>query len=251
MDQTNLYEFITKRKSIRKYDLTPLDQDTLGSITSYMHTVKPLYDSIQVDMKLVSQNDVNNLLSINAPHYIIVSSEKKEGYLTHVGFMLQQVDLFLSSIGIGSCWLGMGKPSKSILTTSELEFVIVLALGKSKEPLHRMNISEFKRKPIEAISNVHEEDSLLSAVRLAPSATNSQPWYFIRSGDRFHAYCIKNNMVKAILYEKMNKIDMGIAICHLWLAAVHTHKNMKCIQDMQAQGTLLSGYTYLTTLQIQ
>ncbi len=43
---------------------------------------------------------------------MIISSENTEGYLMNIGFIFQQMDLYLSSIGLGSCWLGMAKPTE-------------------------------------------------------------------------------------------------------------------------------------------
>ena len=47
----------------------------------------------------------------------------------------------------------------------------------------------------------------LEAVRLAPSSRNSQPWRVVLDDDGLHFYTTKNR--------DMNKIDMGIALCHL------------------------------------
>ena len=221
VENTNLYETIFKRKSVRKYDLTPLDERTIAEIIAHISVLKPLDDNIKIEMKIVSQKDVKSLLSAKAPHYIAVFSETKDGYLTNVGFMLQQMDLFLSANGIGSGWQGMPKPTKEILNSSKLEFVILLAFGKPKERLHRESVSEFKRKPFREITNIKGADELLEPCRLAPSAMNSQPWFFTGDPTTIHAYRAKSNFITAFMLEKMSKISMGIALCHLWIAAKH------------------------------
>ena len=148
MGNTNLYETIFKRKSIREYDLTSLDEHTLAEIMAHTSALKPLYDDIKIEMKLLSQKDVKGLFLAKAPHYLAVFSDAKDGYFANVGFILQQMDLFFSANGLGSCWQGMPKPTKEILNSSKLEFVILLAFGKPKEGLHRESVSEFKRMPI-------------------------------------------------------------------------------------------------------
>ncbi|SNS40347.1 Nitroreductase [Anaerovirgula multivorans] len=250
MKKTNLYEAIFKRKSIRKYDVTPLDENTLTEVLEYIGAIKPMYDNVKTEMKLISQNEVKGLMAIKAPHYIVVSSEKKKGYLTNAGFMLQQMDLFLSANGIGSCWLGMAKPTKKVFINSELEFVIVLAIGRAIEPLYRENIMEFKRKPLAQISNITGMDQLLKPAGLAPSGTNNQPWFFTGNEDAIHAYCVKTNIIKALIYERMNKIDMGIAICHLWIAAEHFGKKVDFICDKEISSNPPSGHYYVTTLKM-
>lgn len=251
MRQENFYEIIFQRKSIRKYDLTPLDENTLKQISSKINNLKPFYDPIKTELKIVSQNDVKGLLAVKAPHYIIAYSEAKEGYLTNIGFMLQQIDLFLSANGIGSCWLGLAKPIKEVSNFSNLEFVIVLAFGKPAEPLHRSSASEFKRKSLQQIRTIEDKDQLLEPVRLAPSATNSQPWYFTGEAENLHVYCVKLNFIKAMIYEKMNKVDIGIAMCHLWIAAKHFGRTVEFINDQYAQNNSPAGYYYITTAKIK
>ena len=250
MQQMNSYEAIFKRKSIRKYDLVPLNENILKEILIYLSTLKPMYAEIKTEMKIVSQNEISKLLSIKAPHYIVVSSENKEGYLTNVGFMLQQMDLYFSAHGFGSCWAGMAKPTKAIEINTDLEFVIVIAFGMPAEPLYRECVLDFKRKPLEQISNIIEKNELLESARLAPSATNSQPWYFKVDDGAIHTYCVKSNILKAFLYEKMNKVDMGIAICHLWLTAKHLGKNVEFLSDRAAKDSSPKGYYYITTLKV-
>ena len=251
VENTSLYETIFKRKSVRKYDLTPLDERTLAEIMAHISVLKPMYDNIKIEMKIVSQKDVKSLLSAKAPHYIAVFSETEDGYLTNVGFMLQQMDLFLSANGIGSGWQGMPKPTKEILNSSKLEFVILLAFGKPKELLHRESVSEFKRKPLREITNIKGADELLEPGRLAPSAMNSQQWFFTGDASTIHAYRAKSNFITAFMFEKMSKISMGIAICHLWIAAKHFGKEVEFIFDREAQNNTPAGHDYVITIKIK
>ncbi len=146
MEKDDLYFTIFKRKSIRNYDLTPLDEDTLAVVSDRLNVLNPMYDDINIELKIISTDDVNRRMMKKAPHYIAVFSESKDGYLTNVGFMLQQMDLFLSANSIGSCWQGIPKPTKEVLGSSNLEFIILLAFGKTKDHIHRSSVSEFKRK---------------------------------------------------------------------------------------------------------
>lgn len=209
----DLKQYIFKRKSTRKYDLTELDTNILNQINDFAKSLKPLYGNIKIQYNLVGLSDIKNILPVKSPHYFVISSEKKEGYLENVGFMFQQMDLYLSSLGLGSCWLGMARVAEKINTN--LEFVIILAFGKPLESPYR-ELSEFKRKSLDEISN--KVDDRLEPARLAPSATNSQPWYFVIEDDNIHVYRAKLNPVKALIYEKMNAIDMGIMLAHLYIS---------------------------------
>lgn len=249
--EINLYQQMFKRKSIRKYELNSLSSDVLNDISTYMNSLIRMNDEIKTEMKIVSGSLVKNLLPIKAPHYIIVTSENKDGYLTNVGFMLQQMDLFLSSNCIGSCWVGMAKPTKEIAKEMEFEFVIAMAFGEATENLHRESILEFKRKPLDTLCDTSEFYEIIEAARLAPSATNSQPWYFQVSDGVIHCFCVKSNIIKALIYDKMNKIDMGIAICHLWLALKNSGRSVDFFEDKLVKDNQPKGYYYIASLKFK
>jgi hypothetical protein len=115
--------------------------------------------------------------------------------------------------------------------------------------LHREKVTDFRRKKIEEICDAkNNTDSLFEGVRLAPSGINSQPWYFSVSENIIHAFCVKPNFVMAMLVEKMNKIDVGIALCHLWIGFMKEGKNIEfvCNQDMPKVSP--KGYYYIVSI---
>lgn len=250
MDKKDLYESIFKRKSIRNYDLTPLDENTLTEISYHLNNLEHLYDDIKTEFKIIGTDDVNRRMMKKAPHYIAVFSENKEAYLTNIGFMLQQMDLYLSASGIGSCWQGIPKPKKEVLNSSSLEFIILLAFGKPNEPLHRKSVLEFKRKPLKDISDVDGVNDLLEAARLAPSATNSQLWLFKGDKNIINVYAVKPGFVKGLLAKKYIPIDAGIALYHLKLAAEHSGKNTEIIFDKSEKKNASKENEYIASLKL-
>jgi len=202
-------EMIRKRKSVRKYDPTPLDAATLEKVRTQIESLKPLFADIRYSIEIVSKT--KGMFNIKAPHYLVFGSEEKDGAPENIGFVGQQLDLFFSANGIGTCWLGAATPTEKV--TSALPHVICMAFGKPAEPLHR-ELSEFKRKPLSAISE--GSDKRLEAARLAPSAINAQKWYFIAAeGAKIHCYRKKANPLLGFIYNKMHCVDMGIALCHI------------------------------------
>ena len=59
----------------------------------------------------------------------------------------------------------------------------------------------------------------LQAVRLAPSAVNKQPWRVVVCGDKAHFYEKQSKGYVSGDGWDIQKIDMGIALCHFELAA--------------------------------
>jgi Putative TM nitroreductase len=230
MDQ---YPIIFKRRSIRTFNQELLDVNTLKEIEKKLQTLKPLYENIETEFKILSSDDVNQRMMKRAPYYIAAFSQIKEGYLTNIGFMLQQMDLYLSMRSIATCWQGIPTVRKNITKSTELKFVILMAFGETKEQLHRFDVSEFKRKPFADISNNFGVQKIIEAARVAPSATNSQPWYFTGNDNLINAYIIKPNVLKRIVAGKYPPIDIGIALWHLKVAAEHFGRKVSFIFDLE------------------
>lgn len=200
--------------------MNPLSPSILAKITEFADSAKPLDESICYEFIYLDTPDVKNLLPIKAPHYICLYSEQKGNYLMNAGFLLQQIDLYLSANNLASCWLGVAKPSKAVPKLQNgLEFVIMLAFGNSSGRIHRMDTSEFKRKILSEISSVAGGEELLEPARLAPSSSNTQPWFFSGNPNEITVSRKKLSFFKAAFYDKMNQIDIGIVLFHLWLSS--------------------------------
>ncbi len=234
----NQYEFIFKRKSIRKYEEAPLDSETLAKVVAFAKNLQPLQPEIRTAFEIT--DSVKGFFSVKAPHYLLICSETQGDYLENAGYMWQQMDLYLSSLGLGACWLGMAKPKAKIHTA--LPLVITLAFGRAAEETHR-ELSGFKRKAVEEISS--GSDSRIEAARLAPSATNSQNWFFEASEGMIHIYIKKLNPALEMMYGKMNRIDAGIALCHLRYAT--ENEGRKFVFERHADRTK-NGYAYIGTV---
>lgn len=228
-----LEEQIYLRKSCRKYLDEPVNLDL---IDEFMSNVKPLNEDIKYRYEFLKQNEVSSKMHFKAPYYLAIYSEIKENYMVNAGFIFQQLCLYLQSHGIGSCWLGLGSPKKK-----DSEFVILISFGKSDDMTRTLD--EFKRNNLSKISD--EVDESLIPAQLAPSAMNSQPWYFKHTVDGFDVYQVKQNIIKRQLLKRWNPIDMGIAISHMYIANENTFEFK--IKDNFDE---LKGYTYIGSIKI-
>jgi nitroreductase len=235
-DVMSLREVIYKRKSTRKYLTDTLDEKILQDIQNYFTKIKPLYCDIKVDFTIVGKERVKSLLWLVSPHYILAMSENKRGYLVNVGFMLQQVDLYLSSIGLGGCWFGMAQPKEKI--SGDMEFVIAFAFGKPAGNPYR-EFEDFKRKSLAELSDT--VDSRLEVVRLAPSARNQQNYYFITEGNVVHVCCAKAGLLTLKPLIKMREIDVGIALAHLYVENSERFKFFEVENPKEVKGYYYMG----------
>lgn len=221
------------RKSCRNYFDDEID---MAPIHEFISNVKPLVSSIKYHYKIFKKDEVNIKTRWSAPYYLALFSENKPLSGENIGFVFQQVSLYLQSIGIGSCWVGMGS-----LKEKDSEFVILIAFGKSD--MMTRDRTDFKRKSLSEVSDF-EDDKLIPA-QLAPSAINSQPWYFKHSSDGFDVYQQKQNILKRQILKKWNPIDMGIALAHLYV------ENKETFQfGVKSDFEKLKGYTYTGSINL-
>lgn len=243
----NLTPLIYKRKSTRSYTGIPVDEATMDKIRTFIAGIKPLNPDIKVRSEIVGRDSVKCICPWTTPQLITIFTEDKEDALVNVGFMFQQVDLYIQSLGLGVCWLGMGKLStQGIVETKSddnLQFVMMLAFGYPKGSPYRNAVVDFKRKSLVEISD--KEDERLEPARLAPSSVNSQPWYFTHAGDTIHAYCTLQGIFKAKVLGDMNQIDMGIALAHMYLANEETFHFFKSETVEE-----IKGYAYIGSFTI-
>lgn len=229
----NLEEQIFRRKSCRDYLDAEIDMDQLKNFIS---KTKPLDGSIDYYYAILTKDEVNLKTRWSAPYYLALFSQKKPLYKENIGFVFQQVSLFMQSIGIGSCWVGLG----SVKENSD-DFVILMAFGKSDNMTR--DVSSFKRKSLSQISDFHDER--LIPAQLAPSAINSQPWYFKHNDAGFDVYQQRQNILKRHLVKKWNPIDVGISLAHMYVANRDTFQF-----EIKNSFDKLKGYTYSGSIKI-
>lgn len=227
-----LKEMIFHRKSCRSYTGEPVDEATLEKIRAA--DLRPLYPEIKVKTEIVRRDQVRSFLSWLPPQMIAIYSEKTEGYLENIGFLFQQLDLYLQSLGLGACWIGLGRMHpKTAPEVEGMKFVILLAFGHPSGDQLRHDAAEFKRKSMEKISD--RPDANLEPARIAPSAVNYQPWYFVHEGEKIHVYCSR----------KGGRLDIGIALAHLYIANEQTFRFVKA-ENMPD----LPGYRYIGSVSL-
>jgi len=218
-----LQEMIFHRKSCRSFTGKPVDAQMLEKILSF--EPQPLYPHLKVRMDIVGRDKVKCICPWTTPQLIAVYAEEAEGYLENVGFLFQQLELYLQTLGLGVCWLGMGRMHpKTAPAVEGMRFVIMLAFGYPKGEALRHDVSGFKRKPMEKITD--RADPRLEPARLAPSAVNSQPWYFTHEGETVHVWCGKNG----------SRLDVGIALAHLFVTNEDTFRFFRAENIPQLPG---------------
>ena len=90
----DLFNEINKRKSCRKYKSTPFSEERLNEINTAIQSFSSLYSDIKIDFRFVSQT--KGIFHVEAPHYLIISGQGKNGEQENVGFIYEQLVLWFS-----------------------------------------------------------------------------------------------------------------------------------------------------------
>lgn len=218
------YEMIFKRKSFHIFTGNKtLSGEELKEIEEIFPHFTPLYSDIKVGMKIVP----GKMTSCKRGEYcILLFSETKGNYLQNIGYIGEQLDLWLASGNIGVCWYGMGKTED--ITYDGLDFVIMLAIEKANETEFRKDMFKSKRKALAEIWTGEQHADIGNIVRFAPSACNTQPW-IVEPGDkelRIFRYKKpgKRGMMPVAKVTYYNRIDMGIFL--LFVDVCLKHENI-------------------------
>lgn len=235
----NLYNSIHRRKSCRDYLGQTLPDSQLDAVHEAIKDFARLYPDVELEHRIVSQT--KGPLRVQAPHYLIVSGQGRDGELESAGFLFEQLVLWFDAQELGCVWLGA---ARDIEANKGGKDIIAIAFGHSTEPPHRME-TEFNRKLLKNITN-DPTDACIQAVNLAPSGMNLQPWYLEKAGDKVLLYRQKSTSPASLLYKKTD-VDMGIALCHYYLACKHLGKPFRFTKT--SEGPDKKGYTLFGELQ--
>ena len=231
----NIYDVVMGRQSVRTFDgrnLTPEDREKL--IRFAEEVANPF--NIAVEFRFLDAEEYG----LSSP---VISGEKL--YVTGIvdkvpyadvafGYSFEAFVLYAWSLGIGTTWIGgtmkRADFEKASGLTEGKRMPIISPLGYPaanravKEVLMRKGVKADARKPAgelffdEDLSRPLEAEGsirrALELVRWAPSAVNKQPWRVIFKDGKFHFYEKKDKGYVSDEVGDMQKIDIGIALCH-------------------------------------
>ena len=189
----------------------------------------------------------------NVPGFIVgvvATNEKNKAnnrVMEDYGYRLEEAILYAKAIGLDTCWLGgfftrssfsraVGvKPNELIPAVAAIGYalsdarggdVMRIAAGSNRRfPWEKMFFQNGFDQPI-STQEAGAYAIPLEMVRLAPSASNKQPWRVIRQGNDWHFYLRRTpgyggGIVSLFLsHADLQQVDIGIALCHFELAAV-------------------------------
>ena len=264
-----LTDIIEKRTSCRSYENQPIDDQKkiqLIDMISKASNNLPFNSAIRFELIAATENNKNELNNLstygmvkNAAGFIIGAVQQSSKDMEDFGYAMEKIILYATHIDLGTCWLG-GTFSKSSFANkisakegetvpavtavghkkkkrTTLDTVIRWAAGsKNRHPWDKIFFVENFQTPLEKIDSV-TYNIPLEMLRLAPSASNKQPWRIIKEKKKnvFHFYIQRSKTYKRnielLKLADLQRIDIGIAMCHFELTALEANLKGSWVED--------------------
>ena len=234
-------EIIKSRHSVRTYENNELPKDVLNKVKTYIDEINNSNGIFgnKIRINLIEKNDENKETKLGtygvikgANYYLTAAYDKSDDKgLYDIGYLLEKVVLYCTDLGLGTVWLG-GTFNKSkfaeainLKDNESLSIVCPFGIEADKKTLvaKMFGVNTNKRKDFTSLffkdnfdttlsyEEAGEYGEVLENIRLAPSALNKQPWRIVKEDKNLHIY--SDGKID------INKVDIGIALCHLELTA--------------------------------
>lgn len=239
---------IRKRRSVRTYSNVDIEPETKQKIIDFMHSNSEGLFGNKVEFYWIDGNS-DEFKDIKLGTYGVISGTKSfivgkvkdsDKNFEDYGYNLEKLILYCTALNIGTCWLG-GTYKKTAFSSSvnlqDNEFIPAVTpvgyFGTKRTTIDKMFrhfAGSNNRKPFEELfysesfsKLLSEKDTetygfLLEMIRLAPSASNKQPWRIVVNGKMLHFYLKRTPGYNKAMQSDLQRVDMGIAISHLDLA---------------------------------
>ncbi|MHB8085059.1 MAG: nitroreductase family protein [Dehalococcoidia bacterium] len=234
------YNAVPLRCSRRSYDKTrPIEKDIKDKLHRSCNEFRP-FAGCRVEFVSEPPDDIfSHALGFygnikNAPAFLaFIGDMSDDNVQEKIGYTGEGIVLEATSLGMGTCWVALTYRSKSALSMIKLsgreKLLAVSPVGHTPETrtLGENVFSAFganrRRKPlagmVSGLDASHRPEwaaKAVEAARLAPSATNRQPWSF---------HIQKDGITVSISgsgpqYNVSKRLDCGIAMLHIELGAM-------------------------------
>ena len=240
-------ETIKKRVSTRTYDsknLSKNDKEKLMNAISQL--TNPFGENVRIHLiekDIASNGEKLGTYGVvkGANTYLSLTVDKSEFGLIAAGYQFENLVLIATDMGLATVWLAATFSRAQFEKAMDIQkdelfpaiSPIGYATGKKSitESLMRMTMKSDKRKSWDEIffensfenplskKAANEYARPLEMVRVAPSATNAQPWRVVKKQGSYHFF--ETHKSNASEDEKMiKKVDLGIALSHFHQTAL-------------------------------
>lgn len=250
----NIYEAIFNRRSVRKFEMEPVDAELLVKLRKFIESITPLDGDSRVEFEIYEQwnrrEKVKGLWRVEAPYYLIVYCDEDQASCRNAGYVAEQIVLYMTAKELGSCYLGDTRVGA--VQKDGKKRLLVIGFGYTKEKLYR-DSDGARRLPLNGLCVYKDEPGenlkkILNAARMAPSSFNSQPWRFVAYSDRLYVFARKEVFPQPKSLGLMRDFNIGIMLSHIMLSAEEFWMNMETVTEEQYLKKAYKNGEYVCTI---
>ena len=219
-----LDEAIIARRSIRSYQMEELEPEFIDELVDFLSDLTVPDDAIDWNFDILPLSDMCRIIDgiprLQAPHYLVLRSEKIKNCLQNMGYVGEMAALWLTSRGIASCWQASLDATKDF--PDVLPYIACLAFGRSDEPFRKDPGEITKKKKLSAVAYgdmAFPRDKIMELTWMAPSCMNMEPVRYLVDTHRIHIYRKNNRILKFNQFNYFQCLDVGVAMAHMEVAA--------------------------------
>lgn len=219
-----LDEAIVARKSIRSYRMEELEPELIDGLVDFLSDLTVPDDTIDWNFDILPLEDmkrvVNGIPRLQAPHYLVLRSEKIKNCLQNAGYIGEMAVLWLTAHGIATCWQGSLEAENDF--EDVLPYISAIAFGRSDETFHTSAEEISKKRKLSAIAYGDMQPprrEIMELTWMAPSAMNTMPVRYLVDTHRIHIYRRNNRILKFNQFNYFQCMDVGVAMAHMEVAA--------------------------------
>jgi nitroreductase len=233
---------VKKRYSVRNYLDREIEPDKRTAIETFIDSLdNPLGNKVKfhfLDSKDIKNEEKLGTYGVikGAKQYIGTTIKLETMTLEALGYEMEAVILYLAHLGLGTCWLGGTFDREGFADAMKIKegevFPIITPYGYASANKHEMEIEMrkmiqadkrmewnqlFYRNDFKSPLTKEEAGDLafaLEMLRLAPSASNKQPWRILLIDGVCHFYEYKEPGYSDRFPYDIQRVDMGIAAAH-------------------------------------
>lgn len=245
---------VQDRVSIRSYEERSLTKEDKSKLMDFNADLTNPF-GVDVKVQYISKDKGAEDVQLGtygtirgAKDFLAITVKDQPYAMEAVGYQFENLVLYATDMGLGTVWLAgtfNRKDFKNVIEISDEDlFPCICPVGYPGqkrsfiEKITRASLGSKKRKEWDKLfflddfsKSLTKEDAgrytdALDMLRLAPSATNAQPWAVVKEGDKFHFFCnYKNSLNNDV--KKIKHLDLGIALSHFHQTAMSDGLNGK------------------------
>jgi hypothetical protein len=253
---TPVTRIIPQRFSCRTYFESPIDEAQRKILSEAAESTRagPLGTAMRFRLIASTPTDTAALRGLGtyglirgASAFIVGAAAAGERWLEDYGYAMEELVLLATDLGLGTCWLGgsftRSSFSRAVSAADGERVPAVAAVGVMPDPdaarngVIRRRVGGDQRLPWASLfsserfgvpltpEKAGSFSTPLEMVRLAPSASNKQPWRIVREGRSWHFFLQRTPGYsgglagRLLKVEDIQRVDIGIAMCHFELTA--------------------------------